>query len=126
MVNDEFLETKESNLSKGINLLLDIIFNPLVENNQFNEEYLKTEKENMKQIIEAKIDNKDRYAFDRCVEEMYKNKIYGLYKYGYVEDLSKIDGQNLYEHYKKLIDTAKMDIFVSYGCIFCRFGFLLE
>ena len=113
MVNDEFLETKESNLSKGINLLLDIIFNPLVENNQFNEEYLKTEKENMKQIIEAKIDNKDRYAFDRCVEEMYKNKIYGLYKYGYVEDLSKIDGQNLYEHYKKLIDTAKMDIFVS-------------
>lgn len=113
MVNDEFLETKESNLSKGINLLLDIIFNPLVENNQFNEEYLKTEKENMKQIIEAKIDNKDRYAFDRCVEEMYKNKIYGLYKYGYVEDLSKIDGQNLYEHYKKIINTAKIDIFVS-------------
>lgn len=113
MVNDEFLETKESNLSKGINLLLDIIFNPLVENNQFNEEYLKTEKENMKQIIEAKIDNKDRYAFDRCVEEMYRNKIYGLYKYGYVEDLSKIDGQNLYEHYKKIINTAKIDIFVS-------------
>lgn len=113
MVNDEFLETKESNLSKGINLLLDIIFNPLVENNQFNEEYLKTEKENMRQIIEAKIDNKDRYAFDRCVEEMYRNKIYGLYKYGYVEDLSKIDGQNLYEHYKKIINTAKIDIFVS-------------
>lgn len=113
MVNDEFLETSESNLAKGINLLLDIIFNPLVENNQFNEEYLKTEKENMKQIIEAKIDNKDRYAFERCIEEMYKNKIYGLYKYGYVEDLSKINGQNLYEHYKKLINTAKIDIFVS-------------
>ena len=112
MVNDEFLETKD-NLSKGINLLLDIIFNPLVENESFNEEYLKTEKENMKRIIEAKIDNKDRYAFERCVEEMYKNKIYGLYKYGYVEDLEKMDGKNLYEHYKKLIDTAKIDIFVS-------------
>lgn len=112
MVNDEFLETKD-NLSKGINLLLDIIFNPLIENGSFNEEYLKTEKENMKRIIEAKIDNKDRYAFERCVEEMYKNKIYGLYKYGYVEDLEKMDGKNLYEHYKKLIDTAKIDIFVS-------------
>ena len=67
----------------------------------------------MKRIIEAKIDNKDRYAFERCVEEMYKNKIYGLYKYGYVEDLEKMDGKNLYEHYKKLIDTAKIDIFVS-------------
>lgn len=112
MVNDEYLETKD-NLAKGINLLLDIIFNPLVEDNKFNEEYLKTEKENMKRIIEAKIDNKDRYAFDRCVEEMYKNKIYGLYKYGYVEDLEKIDGQNLYEYYNKLISTAKIDIFVS-------------
>lgn len=112
MVNDEFLDTKD-NLAKGINLLLDIIFNPLIENGKFDEEYLKTEKENMKQIIEAKIDNKDRYAFERCIEEMYKNKIYGLYKYGYVEDLEKMNGQNLYEHYKKLIDTAKIDVFVS-------------
>ena len=112
MVNDEFLDAKD-NLAKGINLLLDIIFNPLIENGKFNDEYLKTEKENMKQIIEAKIDNKDRYAFERCIEEMYKNRIYGLYKYGYVEDLEEINGQNLYEYYKKLIDTAKIDIFVS-------------
>ena len=112
MVNDEYLETK-GNLAKGINLLLDIIFNPLIEENKFNEEYLKTEKENMKRIIEAKIDNKDRYAFDRCVEEMYKNKIYGLYKYGYVEDLEKLDGYNLYEYYNKLINSAKIDILVS-------------
>ena len=112
MVNDEYLETKD-NLDRGINVLLDIIFNPLIEDRSFKEEYVKTEKENMKRIIEAKIDNKDRYAFDRCVEEMYKDKIYGLYKYGYLEDLEEMDGNNLYEHYKKLIDTAKIDIFVS-------------
>lgn len=118
MVNDEFLDTKD-NLAKGIDLLLDIIFNPLIENGKFNEKYLKTEKENMKQIIEAKIDNKDRYAFERCIEEMYKDRIYGLYKYGYVEDLEEMNGQNLYEHYKKLIDTAKIDIFVS-GDVSCE------
>ena len=44
---------------------------------------------------------------------MYKNKTYGLYKYGYVEDLEKINGINLYESYLKLINTAKIDIFVS-------------
>ena len=113
MVNDEFLPNKAQTLDKGINLLFDIIFNPLVKNNQFEEEYVKTEKENIRKIIEAKIDNKDRYAFDRCIEEMYKNTTYGLYKYGYVEDLEKINNKNLYEKYEELIKTAKIDIFVS-------------
>ena len=31
----------------------------------------------------------------------------------FVEDLQKIDGKNLYEYYKQLIDTCKIDIFVS-------------
>lgn len=44
---------------------------------------------------------------------MYKDKPEGLYKYGYVEDLENINSQNLYEYYKSLIDTCKIDIFVS-------------
>ena len=50
---------------------------------------------------------------DRCIEEMYKDKPFGLYKFGYVEDLEKIDAKNLYEYYKTFIDTCKIDIFVS-------------
>ena len=113
MVNDKYLPKTEKNLEEGIKLLLDIIFNPLIENNSFKEEYVISEKENLKKIINAKIDNKDRYAYERCIEEMYKNKTYGLYKYGYVEDLEKIDSNSLYENYKNLIETAKIDIFVS-------------
>ena len=50
---------------------------------------------------------------DRCIEEMYKNKPYGLYKYGYVEDLESITARDLYHTYLDIIKTAKMDIFVS-------------
>ncbi len=112
-VNDNFLPNNEKNLNQAIDLLLDIVFNPLIKNNEFKEEYVTSEKENLRKIIEAKIDNKDRYAYERCIEEMYKDKTYGIYKYGYVEDLNKINNKNLYEDYLQLINMSKIDLFIS-------------
>lgn len=114
-LNDNFIPENniQSIYEESINLLLDIIFNPLTENNKFKDEYVEAEKNNIKLLIESRIDNKDQYALNRCIEEMYKNKPYGLYKYGYVEDLDKINSENLYNYYLELINTSKIDIFVS-------------
>lgn len=112
-ISEEFLPEKEEITQKCLDILFDIVFNPLIEKNGFKEEYVQGEKENLKQIIESKIDNKGRYALDRCIEEMFKEEAYGLYKYGYVEDIEKITPQNLYEYYKKLINECKIDIFCS-------------
>ena len=112
-VNEEFLPEKEEFTKKCINLLFDIILNPLVENNGFKKEYVNIEKKNLKQIIESKIDNKRVYSLERCTEEMFKNEPYGLYRYGYIEDLDELTPQNLYEYYTDLINRCKIDIFVS-------------
>ena len=113
-VNDKFLpQTDENMLKTSIEKLFEIVFNPLVENGAFKEEYVKQEKENVKRIIEGKPDNKARYAFDRCIEEMYKDEPYGLYKYGYIEDLEQITVQDLYNYYQTMIAECKIDIFVS-------------
>lgn len=114
-LNDNFVpENSKKNIFKeSIDILLDIIFNPLTQNNKFKDEYVESEKNNIKLLIESKIDNKDQYALNRCIEEMYKDKPYGLYKYGYVEDLDKINSKNLYDYYNQLINTSKIDIFVS-------------
>ncbi len=113
-INDEFAFNKnEKLLQQAIEKLFEIIFNPYLENGYFKEEYVKQEKENLKQIIQSKIDSKARYALDRCIEEMYKDAPFGIYKYGYTEDLEKIDAKNLFEQYQKLINESKIDIFVS-------------
>lgn len=112
-INEAFLPEKEELDKKCIELLFDIILNPLVQNDGFKPEYLESEKKKLKQIIEGKIDNKRTYSFERCVEEMFKDEPYGLYKFGYVEDLEKITPQNLYQYYKELIKKCKIDIFVS-------------
>ena len=113
-INDNFLPKQGENiLEKSIRSILEIIFNPYLENEGFKSEYIEQEKNNIKQRIEGKIDNKARYAMDRCIEEMYKDKPFGLFKFGYKEDLDSINGKNLYEYYKELINTCKIDIFVS-------------
>ena len=112
-LNDNFLPNKEKLSSKAISLLLDVLFNPLTENKKFKKDYVESEKKTIKRLIEGRIDNKDMYAYTRCIEEMYKEKPYGLYRYGYIEDLKEINEENLYEYYLKLLNEAKIDIFVS-------------
>ena len=113
-INDKFIPNKNENILKqSIDKLLEIIFNPLTENNKFSEEYLMQEKENIKRIINGRTDNKALYAYERCIEEMYKDKPYGLYKYGNIKDLENINAKELYEYYKNMINECKIDIFVS-------------
>ena len=113
-VNDEFLPQEAENMLKiSLEKIFEFVFNPYLENGCFKKEYVEQEKENIKQIIDGKIDNKARYSLDRCIEEMYKGQPYGLYKYGYVEDMKDINEKNLYEYYQQLINECKIDIFVS-------------
>ena len=112
-IRDEYTDNIENLTEKALNLLLEIIFNPILENGYFREDYLKTEKERLKKIIESKIDDKDLYALENCINSMYNNEGFGIYKYGFLDEVDKITKENITEHYLKLIQTAKIDIFIS-------------
>ena len=113
IIDDKFTINKDKILNKSIELIWNIILNPLTEKNSFHKEYLEREKNNLKNIIQGRIDNKAKYAYSRCLEEMYKDRKFGIYEYGYVEDLEKIDEHNLYEYYKEFLQTCKIDVFIS-------------
>lgn len=112
-INDNFVGNKDEMLKQTINFILEIVFNTLIENGQFNEDILNIEKQNLKQVIESKIDDKDIYAFENCINSMYGDKGFGLYKYGFTEDISKITAKSLADSYIELINNCKIDIFIS-------------
>ena len=112
-INDNYLPQINNNLEKVLEILLDIIFDPKVTNDEFEAEYIEIEKRNLEMIIKAQKDDKDQYAYDRCINIMYNNSGYGLSKYCNLEDLQAINSHNLYEQYKQLIDNAKIDIIIS-------------
>ena len=112
-INNKYVLTNENLIEEVINRLLEIVFEPVLEDGVFKKEYVDKEKVKIKQLIEGKIDNKDKYSMDRMIEEMYKGELYGLYKYGYVEDLEEITSEDLYKTYIELIENAKIDIVIS-------------
>ncbi len=112
-ISNEYALNNENILKMNIENLLDIVFNPIQKNGLLNDEFFKIEKENLKKVIESKIDNKDSYSLDACIKAMYGEDKFGLYKYGYIEDIDKITIEEISKYYNELIQNSKIDIFIS-------------
>lgn len=112
-ISNEYALNNENILKACMENLLDIVFNPIQKDGILNKDFLEVEKENLKDVIESKIDEKDSYALDRCISSMYGDNGFGLYKYGYVEDVDSITIEEISEYYNWLINNGKIDIFVS-------------
>lgn len=112
-ISNEYALNGEDILKLNLETLLDLVFNPAKVNDMLNEEFLEVEKENLKDIIESKIDDKDNYSLENCISRMYGDNGFGLYKYGYAQDVEKITIEDISEYYNWLISNSKIDLFVS-------------
>ena len=112
-ISNDYTLNEEDVLLDGLELISDAILNPVLENDIFKEEYVEQEKDTLKEIINSKINDKGSYAQERAVEEMYKDEPYGIYKFGYVEDLENITPETLYEHYLKILESGEFHIYIS-------------
>ena len=112
-IDNNYTLDGEDLIKDVIDLLIDVAFNPYMENGKFKETAIETEKGHLKEIIEGRINNKDEYAYTRCLENMYDFDGYGLYRFGYLEDLDKITLEDISSYYSDLIKKAKIDIYIS-------------
>ena len=94
-----------------INLLCDLIFNPLVKNDAFDEGYTECEKTNLIDTIESEINEKGRYAIKRLLSEMCKGEVFGLSKLGEIDDVKAITSKSLYEAYKRALKEYPVEIY---------------
>ena len=74
-VNERYLD--EKTLGSCIELLNEVINKPLVIDGGFNEEYLKIEKEILKDYLLGMINDKANYAIKRTKEIMFENEQIG-------------------------------------------------
>ena len=118
----DMLENKyaldDTNILDGtIDILGDIFTNPLIDfdgdgkNGSFKSEYVESEKTNLINDILAQINNKNAYAYQRCIEIMCKDEKFSINNLGTTADVKSIDGKNLYEHYNYILSSCEIEIF---------------
>lgn len=112
IANEKFLKDSEPLLEKGLEFLSDVILNPNIEDDQFDESTVEKEKRNQKVRIQAVYDDKMRYANSRLVEEMCKDERFALHVNGMKENVDSITSKELYEYYQNVISEDQMDLYV--------------
>lgn len=106
VINDKFTFDGESVVKKGTDLLTSLIFNPSVKCGAFSEEDIKREKRKTIERIEGEINDKRSFAKTRLLSEMFLPDPYGIFTYGTVEEVSKLNGKTLYSAWQRLLETA--------------------
>ena len=112
VISDRFAPNREKLLKGLFDLMLSVVFEPVIENDGFVIDVTEREKQNCITKIEGLINDKRRYANTRMIEEMFKGEIYSISEYGYIDEIKKITTASLYEYYKKIIGTSIINIFV--------------
>lgn len=115
-ISEKYTPEKEPLFEKLTALIMSILFEPVVENGGFSQEYTEQEKKNLTEKIEGMKNDKRTYASMRCTAEMFEGTDYAVPSYGAVEDVKKIDCNSLYEYYKRIIFSSRIDIYISGDC----------
>ncbi|WP_340026589.1 pitrilysin family protein [Paenibacillus sp. FSL K6-1096] len=111
-INDSFVQSKESLLEESFAFLGEVFTRPLVEAGSFRASYVATERETIRKKLEAIVNDKIRYAAERCIEEMCRHEPYRLHPLGQRADLDSITPESLYQTYQSWLNGATLDLYV--------------
>jgi predicted Zn-dependent peptidase len=112
VIQDRFAMDVPMLFQQTFHFLGDTITRPAIEAGNFLEKYIEAEKHTVEKKLEALINDKGRYAAERCIEEMCKDEPYRLHPLGRREDLDQITPKTLTLFYNHWINSAPIDIYV--------------
>ena len=115
-IKDAYLPDGETLLGDVTDLLFDILFDPLTENGVFRADYTESEKIDLINGINAKINNKAAYAKGKCTALMFRSHPYGLSETGTAEDVKNATAAQAFARYREIADTAPIEIFFNGEC----------
>jgi predicted Zn-dependent peptidase len=113
IINDRFVSVTDSLLGEALSFLGEVLTKPALENGKFRGKYVEAEKTTVSKRIDAIINDKIRYASERCVEEMCKDEPFRLPALGRKDELAALNADTLYDAYRMWLQEASFDLYVA-------------
>lgn len=110
-INDQIAGTNL--FAQVVDLINEILFHPLIDDNEFDGPTFRIQAHNLRQTITALYDDKQFYANRQLMRLYYSaDTVLQVPSFGQVADLSKLTAQNLVSVYRQMIEDDRVDIFV--------------
>ena len=95
-----------------IQLISDLFYDPLIENDAFNEKIVKQKKKELKERLQVNKDDKFSYSLDKLFEYMGHDDVLGISSTGYEDDIEAITAKDLYQYLLKCIREDEKHLYV--------------
>lgn len=114
-IDDAYALENEKVTDEALDILLDCLFNPVLENGIFSEKTTALEKQMLIDDIQAELNDKRAYAVQRAVEIVCKGEPAALSQDGTVELAEKITAKDAFEAYQNMLKHCRVEIICA-GC----------
>ncbi|WP_436956400.1 EF-P 5-aminopentanol modification-associated protein YfmF [Staphylococcus sp. AS1337] len=112
LVNERYLKDQTPLFEKGLELLKEMIYNPLISDNKFDETFVAQEKSLLSKKLNAMIDNKSQISFLNLLKYMFGEQPYRHLATGQVEYIADITSENLYHTYQSMLKNDYCAVYV--------------
>lgn len=110
-MDDRFALPGDRVLEGTVDFLAELLQKPLTEGSGFLPEYVESEKKNLISTIQADRNDKRIYAMGRLLKIMCREDSFGLPKLGEPEQVTAIQPDTLYRHFRNMLESAPLEIF---------------
>lgn len=112
IANERFLQDSLPLFDEGIQLLKEVILNPLVNQGAFDETFLQQEKRLLQNKLIAIEDNKTQLSYLHLLKNMFGDHPYSYPAVGQLEQIDRITPKTLFDTYQNMLEHDSCAVYV--------------
>jgi len=117
-VDNRFVPAEEDLFTQVLDLMRQILLQPVLHKGMLSAEYVESEKEKQLDRLRSRINDKRSYAMQRLIECMCTYEDFSISRLGDESSTEAITPESLTERYHTLLETSPIEVFYVGSCDF--------